>query len=100
MKRNCFGMVLAIFLITALSACKDDNSTISPTLSSTDTAGINTATDPGTDPSSDTNTAPTATMQAIGGGTYVGSTLTGNYIFSDDDSTDTEGTSTYQWLMC
>ena len=44
------------------------------------------------------NVAPTATSVTITGTVEVGSTLTGNYTYTDDNS-DAEGTSTYQWYQ-
>ncbi|BBI36344.1 S-layer homology domain-containing protein [Cohnella abietis] len=47
---------------------------------------------------SGTNHAPTATA-SITGAAQVGSALTGTHTFSDPDEGDTEGASTYRWLI-
>ena len=42
------------------------------------------------------NTAPTASSVSITGSTYIGSTLTGNYIYGDADG-DAQGSTQFQW---
>jgi len=44
------------------------------------------------------NSQPTASNVLIGGTAAVGSTLSGSYVYDDEDPGDSQGTSTFRWL--